>query len=79
MGLHNIFARHVATRYIRLNNRRCRACWKCIEVCRNKVIGKVEVFHHRHAHVDNSGSCKGCGACVRACPQGAILSSHAQA
>lgn len=73
MGLHNIFVRHDATEYIRLNTRLCRACWKCIAVCRNKVIGTIEFSHHRHAHIDNAVGCKGCKACVRACPEGAIL------
>lgn len=73
MGLHNIFARHDTTRYIRLNTRLCQACWNCIAVCRNGVIGKVDFSFHRHAHIDNAGSCKGCRACMKACPGGAIL------
>lgn len=56
MGLHNIFTRHDTTGYIRLNIRLCQACWKCIAVCRNRVLGKVEFFH-RHARIDNAGSC----------------------
>lgn len=77
MGLHNIFVRHKTTGYIRLNTRLCQACWKCIAVCRNRVIGKVEFFH-RHAHIDNATDCKGCRTCVRACPRGAILPLHTQ-
>jgi NAD-dependent dihydropyrimidine dehydrogenase PreA subunit len=69
---HNVLTRN-ATQYICLDSHLCRACWKCIEACPNGVIGKIDIFFHRHSHIEHPEKCKGCGKCVRACPQNAIL------
>jgi NAD-dependent dihydropyrimidine dehydrogenase PreA subunit len=65
--------RHLNTKYIELNTRRCQACWKCVEACPNHVLGKAILFRHRHAHVDDADACKGCKKCVRVCENGAII------
>ncbi len=64
---------HSITKYIRLDNRRCQACWQCVAVCPNHVLGKAVFFKHRHAHVNQANLCKGCRRCVERCPQQAIL------
>lgn len=65
--------RHTSTNYIELNTHFCQACWKCVEACPNQVLGKIDIFFHKHARVDNADACKGCKKCVRVCPNGAIL------
>lgn len=64
--------RHVRTKYIELNTKKCQACWKCVESCPDHVLGMVNVFKHRHARVDHAEACKGCKKCVLVCPNGAI-------
>jgi Fe-S-cluster-containing hydrogenase component 2 len=63
---------HNRTKYIELDTKKCQACWKCLEVCPEHVFGKVSVFRHRHARIDNADACKGCKKCVLDCPSGAI-------
>lgn len=63
---------HTTTKYIALDRHLCRACWKCVAVCPNHVLGKAILFRHRHAHVDSAAACKGCKKCVNTCPQQAI-------
>lgn len=63
---------HIVTRYIKLNNSLCKACWKCVDSCHGNVIGKVDLLFHKHAHIDDPENCKGCLQCVKACPQHAI-------
>ncbi|APV44496.1 2-oxoglutarate ferredoxin oxidoreductase subunit delta [Dehalogenimonas formicexedens] len=60
------------TVYIELDTQLCKACWDCVEACPEHVIGKVNVFFHKHSRIDNSENCKGCFKCVKACPHGAI-------
>ncbi len=60
------------TVYIGLNTQVCKACWKCVEACPEKVLGKVNLFFHKHSRVDHAEACKGCFKCVKACPHGAI-------
>jgi ferredoxin len=63
---------HTMTKYIKLDNSRCQACWKCVESCSNDVLGKAILFKHRHAHVDYAEACKGCKKCIHSCPNNAI-------
>ena len=58
--------------YIQLDTKNCKACWKCVEKCPKKVIGKVNIFIHKHARIVNSKECIGCLKCVKICEQGAI-------
>jgi len=73
MGFHNPFARHVKTKFVRLNTNLCKACWNCVEACPNNVIGKIDLPIHRHAHISHAEKCKGCKKCVGACSHEAII------
>jgi len=60
------------TKHIWINTELCKACWECIPVCPNNVIGEINFSFHKHAHIDNGGNCKGCMACTKVCPNKAI-------
>ncbi|MFY9814082.1 MAG: 4Fe-4S dicluster domain-containing protein [Dehalococcoidales bacterium] len=60
------------TGYIQLDSHSCRACWKCVESCPNKVIGKTDLPFHKHARVDRPQLCNGCQKCVNVCAEDAI-------
>ncbi|NMC13101.1 MAG: ferredoxin family protein [Chloroflexi bacterium] len=61
------------TKYIEINTRLCEACWKCVEICPNGVLGKIDFFGHHHVKIEHAEACKGCKKCVRACPNEAIF------
>ena len=65
---------HTRTAYVQLDTRKCKACWKCINTCPNKVIGKIDFLGHRHARIDQSDKCSGCLKCVKTCESGAYNS-----
>ena len=65
---------HKRTVYVQLNTRKCKACWKCINTCPNKVIGKIIFFGHRHARIGESEKCSGCLKCINICEFGAFNS-----
>lgn len=60
--------------YIQLNTSKCTACFKCIEACSKKVIGKIDILIHKHAIIRNGEECVGCGKCIKVCDAGAISS-----
>lgn len=60
------------TKYIQLDTRKCEACWKCMEVCPNNVIGRVNLPWHKHALIIKSNNCTGCSKCIKACEFNAI-------
>ena len=64
---------HTETRYIRLDTSRCKACWECVNVCPQHVLGKIDFWFHRHAYIDRTKKCKGCLRCLKACSNQAIL------
>ena len=72
MKLHSPFQRHKMTKYILVNTHLCEACWNCLDVCPNQVLGKLEFGGHRHIRINASENCKGCKMCVQACPNHAI-------
>lgn len=61
-----------ATRFIQLDTTVCMACWKCMETCRNNVIGRINLPWHKHALIVRRESCTGCLKCVNACSYNAI-------
>jgi len=63
---------HHETGYILLDTHKCTACWECVTACPRHVLGKVDVFFHKHSRIDRAEKCKGCLRCVKACPNGAI-------
>jgi uncharacterized Fe-S center protein len=73
MKFHTPFSRHSETRYILLNTSRCKACWECVDVCPQHVLGKIDFHFHRHARIDRSKKCKGCLRCIKACSNQAIM------
>jgi 2-oxoglutarate ferredoxin oxidoreductase subunit delta len=60
------------TNYIQLDTGKCEACWECIEVCSNKVFGRVNLPWHKHALIIGSVNCTGCLKCIKACRFNAI-------
>jgi Pyruvate/2-oxoacid:ferredoxin oxidoreductase delta subunit len=56
--------RIVKTNFIEFNASKCEACWKCISVCPNEVIGKIDLFFHKHARIVKKNACKGCLKCI---------------
>lgn len=73
---HNHFQGHGVRRnttaYIAINTRLCEACWKCVDACSKRVLGKTDFIFHKHARIINPGGCTGCLACLKACSEGAI-------
>jgi ferredoxin len=60
------------TRFVWVNSKTCNACWKCIEICKHGVLGKVDFFFHKHAQIEYPDKCTGCLKCVRECSTLAI-------
>lgn len=65
-------SRQANTNYIVLDTRRCEACWKCMEICPNNVIGRVNLPWHKHALIIKHDNCTGCSKCIKACEFNAI-------
>jgi len=63
---------HIETAHVQLFRKNCQACWKCIGKCPQKVIGKVDIFFHKHSRINNSKDCTGCLKCVKTCEHDAI-------
>lgn len=63
-----IFSReHTRTPFVKLDTGVCKACWLCIDVCSNQVIGKVDLPWHKHALISRPDACTGCLNCVSIC------------
>jgi 2-oxoglutarate ferredoxin oxidoreductase subunit delta len=71
MKLHHRDKSRTRTKFVRLDTQKCQACWKCLEACKNGVIGKIDLIIHKHAILRNPESCKGCLKCVKVCEYGA--------
>jgi uncharacterized Fe-S center protein len=56
------------TRYIKIDPRKCEACWDCIDECKSNVLGKVDIWFHKHVVVENAEDCCGCRRCISVCP-----------
>lgn len=63
---------YASTAYVQLNTRKCKACWKCLEICSNNVIGRVNLPWHKHARIVHSNNCTGCLKCVNVCESNAF-------
>jgi 2-oxoglutarate ferredoxin oxidoreductase subunit delta len=60
----------IRTPYIWANHGRCIACWKCIDSCPKRVIGKVDFLWHKHIVIQDPKACIGCKKCIQVCPRG---------
>lgn len=63
---------HTQTQHIKIDNHKCKACWDCVNTCPKNVIGKVNLFFHKHLHIDYAEQCIGCLKCVKVCKFQAI-------
>lgn len=74
MSIHYLSQNHSKTEYIQLYSGNCMACWECVNACPQKVIGKLDIFFHKHkhAHINTTKECIGCFKCVKACKNNAI-------
>ncbi len=55
---------------------RCRACGKCVEICQFQAPKLVETGPGVFSARVNASLCKGCGTCASWCPSGAITARH---
>ena len=62
-----------ATRYVKIDARKCKACWKCVDECPRQVIGKIDLWFHKHVVFRHSDACVGCRKCIETCPHGAYV------
>jgi heterodisulfide reductase subunit A len=53
----------------RLDDRRCSRCWLCLPSCDAGAL--VWIVDERELFLD-PWACRGCGDCVRACPDAAL-------
>ena len=60
------------TKYIKLDTRKCEACWKCIEACPENVFSKINILWHKHVRLDNPNNCIGCLKCFKGCTSNAL-------
>ena len=70
------FLRLRETKYIQLSPRQCQGCWKCVDVCPEDVMAKMDRTRRHHVHVKNPDACTGCKKCVRMCEYNAIAYIH---
>ena len=62
--------RRKRTKYICADTSKCKACWDCIDECKYGVLGKVNVWFHKHVVIINAEKCRGCKSCIDVCPNG---------
>ena len=67
-------SKQTKTDFIELTTSNCKACWKCIESCPEKVIGKVSFLAHKHVILKNPKNCIGCLKCIKVCEYNAYKS-----
>jgi len=60
----------------RVDERFCRGCGRCVEICPFGAPSLVEVSPGVQVARVNPVMCKGCGACASACPTGAMTAMH---
>ncbi|MDE7378728.1 MAG: 4Fe-4S binding protein [Paraprevotella sp.] len=62
--------KEMSTAHVAIDPHRCVACWKCVDKCPKKVIGRVGFLWHRHVSFKDARACIGCKRCIRTCPNG---------
>jgi 2-oxoglutarate ferredoxin oxidoreductase subunit delta len=43
---------YAGTKYIQLDTRKCKACWKCLDICANNVIGRINLPFHKNIRIN---------------------------
>ena len=63
--------------HIKIDKKRCKACYLCMEVCPKKLIKKGAeanlLGHFPVIFVDDEKQCIACGMCAMRCPDMAIV------
>lgn len=59
--------------HVLLATHTCQACWRCIEVCPSKALGRVNLPWHKHAVFRADVPCTGCLKCLKVCKTGALV------
>jgi len=63
--------------YIKLDKKRCKACYLCVDVCPKKLIKKgseANILGHFPVEFhDPENQCIGCAMCATRCPDLAII------
>lgn len=63
--------------YIKIDKKRCKACYLCIDVCPKKLIKKGteanKLGHFPVEFEDTKNECLGCAMCAMRCPDMAIV------
>jgi len=62
---------HTQTAYVKIDMRKCEACWKCLGSCPSQVIDKIDLPWHKHALIIKQDACTGCMNCFNICQNGA--------
>ncbi|MBN1430724.1 MAG: 4Fe-4S binding protein [Anaerolineae bacterium] len=63
-------SRRHSTKYVSMDTSKCKACWACIDECKNGVFRKVNLPFHKHVAIANAENCNGCRRCIATCPNG---------
>ena len=58
---------------VQINTKNCTACWKCLEACKNNVIGRINLPWHKHAKIIHADNCTACLRCVKVCESDAVV------
>lgn len=64
--------KNLQSKFVAVNPHRCEACWQCVEACPKQVIGKINLWVHKHVYIEHPSACIGCKKCIRVCPHDAI-------
>lgn len=66
--------------YIKVDHKKCKACYLCIDVCPKKLIKKGteanSLGHFPIEFSDSENKCIGCAMCATRCPDLAITEVH---
>jgi ferredoxin len=62
----------IKTSFIIVDIKKCKGCWNCLKICKNNVIGRINLTWHKHIILANVNLCVGCLKCVKVCKTGAI-------
>lgn len=63
------------TAFVLLDTKKCEACWRCLDVCPNNALGRINLPWHKHIRFVNISACIGCMECVMSCRTGALSRS----